>query len=918
VRDVSGGDPLEPPLDRPPHEPGSADAPILAAVAECARTFLEPGSWADRVPAALALLGEAAEASRVLLFELQTQPDGSGGINLRAHWSAAGVESRLGTRYTALSLDSPGFQGWAAALREGRFVANTLGEVPDAHRERLQDLGVRSLALVPIRAGGEWWGGLSFHDCARERRWPEGVLRALQAAAACLGAAIERERAESALRESEERFQRLAAAPFEGIALTDGGVFLDANAQLAAMLGTSLAELVGRRVIDFVVPEDRAMVLERSAAQDEGPYTHTVLRPDGSRLPVEVRAKPVPYRGKTVRLSALLDIRERVRSEEALRASAKKYRDMFESSPVGIYQSLPDGTLITVNLALARLLGYDAVDEIVGRNLVRDVYWDPNERAGLIATHEQGGRGEGVEVCFKRRDGTPVWIEMAAHAVKDPEGRTLYFECFVLDIDGRKAAEAELRESEARYRLLFEENPAPMVIYDQATLACLDANQAVLSLYGYSREEMLGTALDRLVVPEERDRARAAQRADRPDRDQVGIRRTLRRDGTVLEVEITNFAVTFAGRPARLVVGHDVTVQRRLHAEVERAADEWRRTFDAADAGLLILDEADRVTRLNRSARELAGGDEIAGRTLADLGPGEPWISAGVAVQAARRSSTSETASARDPVRGLVWDLTASLIPEPEGEGRAIVVVRDVTRLAQLQESLKRTEVLSVMGGLVAGVAHEVRNPLFSISASLDELEAEFGADSRYLRYAGLLRAQIVRLSHLMNALLEYGKSPQLQLAEARPADLIRRAARACSAAARERSVQVEEEVAPGVPAIPLDAARMEQVLENLIANAIQHSPPQTRVRVCARVEDADPAAVVFAVEDSGPGLTEADLPRLFDPFFSRRKGGTGLGLSIVQSIVDAHGGSVTGANRPQGGAVFTVRLTARARAAAS
>src|SRR5262249_29371592 len=187
--------------------------------------------------------------------------------------------------------------------------------------------------------------------------------------------------------------------------------------------------------------------------------------------------------------------------------------------------------------------------------------------------------------------------------------------------------------------------------------------------------------------------------------------------------------------------------------------------------------------------------------------------------------------------------------------------------------------------------------------------EAEFGADPRYLRYAGLLRAQVKRLSHLMNALLDYGKSPQLQLAEARPADLIRRAVRACGAAARERGVQVEEDVAAGVPTIALDPARREQGLENLIATAIQPSPPQTCVRVSARAEDADPVAVVFVVEDSGQGLAEADLPRLFDPFFSRRKGGTGLGLSIVQSIVDAHGGSVTGANGPHGGAVFTVRL---------
>src|SRR5262249_43821799 len=159
-------------------------------------------------------------------------------------------------------------------------------------------------------------------------------------------------------------------------------------------------------------------------------------------------------------------------------------------------------------------------------------------------------------------------------------------------------------------------------------------NQSVLALYGYSREEMIGMPLEPLVAPDDRESALAAQRPDRPDRDRVGLRRTLRRDGTLVEVELTNFAVTYAGRPARLVVGQAVTERRRLHAEVGRAADEWRRTFDAADPGLLILDGDDRVTRSNRSARELADGADVAGRALADLGPREPWASAAAAVRA--------------------------------------------------------------------------------------------------------------------------------------------------------------------------------------------------------------------------------------------------------------------------------------------
>jgi len=108
---------------------------------------------------------------------------------------------------------------------------------------------------------------------------------------------------------------------------------------------------------------------------------------------------------------------------------------------------------------------------------------------------------------------------------------------------------------------------------------------------------------------------------------------------------------------------------------------------------------------------------------------------------------------------------------------------------------------------------------------------------------------------------------------------------------------------------VEMDANRMEQVFENLIANAIQHSPPGGRVRVAARPGPPPHAFVEFTVEDDGTGLAEADIKHLFEPFFSRRQGGTGLGLSIVQRIVEAHGGLVAAANRGAGGAVFEIRL---------
>jgi signal transduction histidine kinase len=208
---------------------------------------------------------------------------------------------------------------------------------------------------------------------------------------------------------------------------------------------------------------------------------------------------------------------------------------------------------------------------------------------------------------------------------------------------------------------------------------------------------------------------------------------------------------------------------------------------------------------------------------------------------------------------------------------------------------------MAAMGGLVAGVAHEVRNPLFSISATVDALEADLRDRPDFMDLARLLRSQVVRLTQLTRDLLDYGKPAALSLAAVQPGDPVRVAVRACTPLARTKEVELAARVAPGLPPLTLDVTRMEQVLENLLANAVHHAPRGTAVHVTVELTEGA-RAVAFRVEDEGPGIAPEDLERLFEPFFSRRDGGTGLGLPIVHRIVDAHGGVVRAANRPTGG----------------
>jgi PAS domain S-box-containing protein len=351
-----------------------------------------------------------------------------------------------------------------------------------------------------------------------------------------------------------------------------------------------------------------------------------------------------------------------------------------------------------------------------------------------------------------------------------------------------------------------------------------------------------------------------------------------------------------------------------LEALLRRAVDDWQLTFDAIESPIVLLEPSGIIRRVNRTAQKLSGHDhyrELIGRPVEAIGPGEPWARAAEVVWRIRHSRMPMVVQAPDERTQRTWELSASLVEgDPLGHERIIVVARDVTHTVQLQASLRRSEMMSALGSLVAGVAHEVRNPLFSISATLDAFEARFGSEAEYSRYITVLRTELQRLSQLMQELLEYGKPHNVELHPDSIVSVIQDAVRISVRLARKRRVRLVNEVKGTFPSIAMERNRLLEVFQNLLENAIQHSPAGSSVTMTAEAITNGPDRVVeCAIHDSGPGFREEDLPRLFEPFFTRRRGGTGLGLSIVQRIVEQHGGTVSAANRPDGGAVMRVRL---------
>ncbi|MGZ4808845.1 MAG: ATP-binding protein [Thermoanaerobaculia bacterium] len=457
--------------------------------------------------------------------------------------------------------------------------------------------------------------------------------------------------------------------------------------------------------------------------------------------------------------------------------------------------------------------------------------------------------------------------------------------------------------------------PAALLTSDLSFLA---VNGGLAQLLGQPAATLSRKSLIDLIDPQQREALDARVAELRSNKT-----RTLQMELRILDGnERPSRVLLIAHRNGRGVrspiVGYFVDLREVTHVDddrtalldaIERAAWEWRRTFDAVEMPILIVGAASTVSRINRAARMLLGRQygEIIGRSLRELPPSEPWLSINNLAEDVQQRRAPAAKQVKDSA-GRTLDLLAMLFNSDDSrDDRVIVIVWDVSALVDLQSRLEQQRTMATMGALVAGVAHEVRNPLFAISATVDAMEQASKGELR--EYFEVLREEIDRMTRLMQDLLAYGRPSAAVFAEITAGEIVDQAMRFSAPLATKLRVELRN-VVHADPTISADRERLGRAVQNLIDNALQHSPPGAEVEVTCATRTRDRSRYVdIAVADRGRGFSTDDLPRLFEPFFSRRKGGTGLGLALVQQIVTEHGGEVAAANRPGGGAVVTISI---------
>ena len=249
-------------------------------------------------------------------------------------------------------------------------------------------------------------------------------------------------------------------------------------------------------------------------------------------------------------------------------------------------------------------------------------------------------------------------------------------------------------------------------------------------------------------------------------------------------------------------------------------------------------------------------------------------------------------------------DVTERLKDAHERLHGEVARLRD--ELRRKNEELRRRERLAALGEMAAGLAHEIRNPLGGIALYASMLERELAANPKVNTAASRICLGVRTLERLVSEILDFAQEHRLERSNCSLRDLLLALDDAVQPWATESSGEFSYE--EGDAEINCDRHKLHQVLLNLVMNGLQAASPGGKVRLSWTAANG---GVEIEIVDNGPGIPEADLHKIFNPFFTTKASGTGLGLAIVHRIIEAQGGTIRAGNRAEGGARFVIRLPA-------
>ena len=605
------------------------------------------------------------------------------------------------------------------------------------------------------------------------------------------------------------------------------------------------------------------------------------------------------------------DISERAAVQRALENSEARLQQILNNTTAVVFVKDTEGRFLFVNRQFERLF-HCRQAQVAGKT---DLEILPEEIARVFRANDLLVLERNAAIEFEETapldDGLHTYISIK-FPLHDANG-VAYAVCGIAtDITERKRSDEALRVSEANYRAIFDAAEDSIFIHDIDTGAIVDVNPRACATFGYTREEFRNVEVGALGTGErpytQQDAMGLIRRAAAGEELRVEWHGRSK-DGTLRWHEVFVKRVTLGGRDRVLALARNITGRKLAEGKLRASEEQYHAMFNASIDGLALWNPAGEIVATNPALWRMYGYED--GFT----GPSyDPRFLRAVAAGEARRLELTEVR--RD---GSALEVEVHGIPmQYQGQPHVLTIARDITQnkrsaeeLARQRESSYQREKLAALGSLLAGVAHELNNPLSVVVARSVMLEEESYPAAQAA--AAKIRTAAERCARIVRTFLAMARQ---QPPERVPVAINEVASAALDIAAytvRTSSIEVAVDLAEDIPAILADPDQLHQVLLNLVVNAqqvLQDRPGPRRIRVASRY-DPDARVIRIAVADNGPGIPEHLRARVFEPYFTTKPTGlgTGMGLAVSHGIVAAHGGKLTLDCPEMGGAVFTITL---------
>ena len=500
-----------------------------------------------------------------------------------------------------------------------------------------------------------------------------------------------------ALEESRANYSDLYdSAPVGYVTVNEKGLILEANLTAVSLLGVERQALINKPLSRFVRKElgDAYYLHLRQVFETQSGQTCEIelVRKDGTPFHAQLESVAVQdENGQFNRCRTIvMDITDRKQAEQAILTSEQKYRALFEESFDGLFITSPEGRILDMNKKGVEMFGYGTKEEILSLDLERDVYSHPPDRKRILSMVNAQGSAE-YEVVVKKKSGDEMITHCALIAGRDEQGAITSYRGIIRDITERKRAEEKLRQSENRFRSMFQNHDAVMLLIEPETGQIIDANLSAQRFYGYQLPEMLGMSIQQINTLSSDEIARERQKALSRECNHFIFPHRLA-NGEVRTVEVHSSPIELEGQRILFSIVHDITLRKQAEEALRESVQRYRAVVDNIGIGISLLSPNLEIVEVNKVFRDSfphirAGCGQICYEQYNDPPRSGPcsYCPSVLAIQDGEVHEAITETPAGSEIRH--YRLVSSPIKDSDGKVQSVIeMVEDITERVQAEQ----------------------------------------------------------------------------------------------------------------------------------------------------------------------------------------------------------------------------------------